>query len=148
MGEVCLHESNIKSIFKMLSELVLSGKRYRLVVKVWKDKRSIDQNSLSHMWYADITKQGNKRAGKNEFNEDDVKRDLKKAFLGYEVIESVDVVTGEKKRVKRLKKTSELDSGEMHIYLQKVEAWAYQAGFELRIPGDSEYRKLQERQVK
>lgn len=99
------------------------------------------------MWYSDIAKQGNKRVGKNEFNEADVKRDLKKAFLGYEVIESVDVVTGEKKRIKRLKKTSELDTCEMHIFLQKIEVWAYQAGFELRIPSECEYRKLQERQV-
>lgn len=148
MDDICLHESNIKSVFKTLSELVLSGKRYRIIIKIWKDKRSIDQNSLSHMWYADITKQGNERVGKVEFDIDNVKKDLKKAFLGYEVVRYTDVVTGEEKRVKRLKKTSELDSGEMHIYLQRIETWAYQNGFELRIPNDCEYRKLQDEQVK
>ena len=81
MDDLCLHESNIKSIFTTLSELAKSGKRYRLIIKIWKDKRTIDQNSLSHMWYDDLAKQANARMKTNNYSMKSVKRDLKEMIL-------------------------------------------------------------------
>lgn len=147
MDDLCLHSSNIKSIFSTLIELVKSGKRYRLIIKIWKDKRTIDQNSLSHMWYTDIAKQANQRSKTNSYTMDSVKHDLKEMFLGYEEIEHKNVITGEITKKLELIKTSDLDTGEMHFFLQQVETWSYQNGFKLRIPNDSEYRKLQLEQV-
>lgn len=147
MDDLCLHSSNIKSIFSTLIELVESGKRYRLIIKIWKDKRTIDQNSLSHMWYTDIAEQANKRLKTNSYTMNSVKHDLKEMFLGYEEIEHKNVITGELTKKLELIKTSDLDAGEMHFFLQQVEAWSYQNGFKLRIPNDSEYRKLQLEQV-
>ena len=147
MDDLCLHSSNIKSIFSTLIELVKSEKRYRLTIKIWKDKRTIDQNSLSHMWYTDIAKQANQRLKTNSYTMDSVKHDLKEMFLGYEEIEHKNVITGEMTKKLELIKTSDLDIGEMHFFLQQVETWSYQNGFKLRIPNDSEYRKLQLEQV-
>lgn len=147
MDDLCLHETNIKSIFNILLELAKSGKRYRLVIKIWKDKRSIDQNSLSHMWYDDLAKQANARTKTNNYTTKSVKRDLKEKFLGYENVEHKNLLTGETTVTQRLRKTSELDTGEMHFYLQQIEVWASQNGFELRIPNDSEYQKLKIQQV-
>ena len=147
MDDLCLHSSNVKSIFSTLIELVKSGKRYRLIIKVWKDKRTIDQNSLSHMWYTDIATQANQRLKTNSYTMDSVKHDLKEMFLGYEEIEHKNVITGEITKKLELIKTSDLDTGEMHFFLQQVETWSYQNGFKLRIPNDSEYRKLQLEQV-
>lgn len=147
MDDLCLHSSNIKSIFSTLIELVESGKRYRLIIKIWKDKRTIDQNSLSHMWYTDIAEQANQRLKTNSYTMNSVKHDLKEMFLGYEEIEHKNVITGEITKKLELIKTSDLDTGEMHFFLQQVETWSYQNGFKLRIPNDSEYRKLQLEQV-
>ena len=147
MDDLCLHSSNIKSIFSTLIELVKSEKRYRLTIKIWKDKRTIDQNSLSHMWYTDIAKQANQRLKTNSYTMDSVKHDLKEMFLGYEEIEHKNVITGEMTKKPELIKTSDLDIGEMHFFLQQVESWSYQNGFKLRIPNNSEYRKLQLEQV-
>ena len=111
MDDLCLHETNIKSIFNILLELAKSGKRYRLVIKIWKDKRSIDQNSLSHMWYDDLAKQANARTKTNNYTKESVKHDLKEMFLGYEDIEQINLLTGKITTEKHLKKTSELDIG-------------------------------------
>lgn len=147
MDDLCLHSSNIKSIFNALIELVKSGKRYRLIIKIWKDKRTIDQNSLSHMWYTDIAKQANQRAKTNSYTLESVKKDFKEMFLGYEKVEHKNVITGEVTTTLELIKTSDLDTGEMYFFLQQIETWSYQNGFKLRISNDSEYRKLQLEQV-
>ena len=147
MDDLCLHESNIKSICNTLLELAKSGKRYRLIIKIWKDRRTIDQNSLSHMWYDDLAKQANARTKTNNYTTESVKRDLKAAFLGYENVENKNLLTGEVTVIQQLRKTSELDTGEMHFYLQQIETWASQNGFRLRIPSDSEYQKLKLQQV-
>ncbi|WP_392564987.1 hypothetical protein RHO13_01845 [Orbus wheelerorum] len=148
MDDLCLHQSNIKTIIKVLMDLVLSGKRYRLVIKIWKDKRSIDQNSLSHMWYDDIAKQVNDKLKISSFTLESVKKDLKEMFLGYEEVEHTNVITGKKTYTHELIKTSGLDKGDMHIYLKKIEVWAYQEGLRLRIPNECEYQKLKDEQVK
>jgi hypothetical protein len=145
--DVCLHKSNIKAVFKLLADLVLSDKRYRLIIKIWKDKRSIDQNSLSHMWYDDIAKQANRRSKEDVYTLESVKADFKKMFLGYQEVEHKNVITGEITTTQELVKTSELDVGEMHFYLQQIETWSYQNGFELRMPRDSEYQKIKNKQV-
>ena len=103
MDDLCLHETNIKSIFNTLLELAKSGKRYRLVIKIWKDKRSINQNSLSHMWYEDLAKQANIRSKTNNYTTKSVKRDLKESFLGYEYVEHINLLNGKRTTKKQLR---------------------------------------------
>ena len=47
-----LHSGNFSAIGKILQEQLSSGKCLRLQVKEWREKRSLSQNALSHMWYA------------------------------------------------------------------------------------------------
>ncbi|MWN91308.1 hypothetical protein GQ597_11425 [Gilliamella sp. Pra-s65] len=147
MEDLCLHSSNIKTIFNTLANLVKSGKRYRLIIKIWREKRTIDQNSLSHMWYTDIAEQANQKGKTSLYTLESVKKDFKEMFLGYKEVEHKNVITGEITTTLELVKTSDLDAGEMHFFLQQIETWSYQNGFKLRIPNDSEYRKLQLEQV-
>ncbi|MFQ1018002.1 recombination protein NinB [Gilliamella sp. BG7] len=147
MDDLCLHSSNIKTIFNTLANLVKSGKRYRLIIKIWREKRTIDQNSLSHMWYTDIAEQANQKGKTSLYTLESVKKDFKEMFLGYKEVERKNVITGEITTTLELVKTSDLDAGEMHFFLQQIETWSYQNGFKLRIPNDSEYRKLQLEQV-
>ncbi len=51
-----------------------------------------------------------------------VKDALKHTYLGYETKELVDVVTGEITTIQSLRHTSDLDTGEMYVFLCKVEA--------------------------
>ena len=142
---VRLHKSNFQAIGKQLQPLLESGECYRLTVKPWRDKRSLSQNSLSHVWYAEISAYLIKR-GKSFASPEWVKDAMKHTYLGYADREMVDVVTGAKTTVSRLRHTSDLDTGDMHFYLTRVEGWAREIGCNLTIPNDCEYRKLREKQ--
>ncbi|USS95775.1 hypothetical protein M5J15_00270 [Serratia symbiotica] len=84
---------------------------------------------------------------------------MKHTYLGYEEREMVDVVTGEKTVMLSLRHTADLDTGEMHfylnqvegwalnIYLNQVEGWALNIGCRLTVPADSEYNQLKNKQV-
>lgn len=142
---VRLHKSNFGAIGQQLLPLLESGESYRLIVKPWKEKRSISQNSLSHMWYAEISAYLIK-SGRTDAKAEWVKRNLKRTYLGCEEITYTDFVTGEKVTTYEPRYTSSLDSGEMHFFLNQVERWCAQFGLALTIPHDSEYQKLKEKQ--
>lgn len=142
---VRLHKSNLQAISQQIQPLLESGDCYRLILRPWKDRRSIPQNSLSHMWYAEISEQLI-ATGRNYCTPEWVKRNLKKTFLGYEEVEYTDLITGEAETRRELKKTSEQDTGDMHFYLQQVEEWCFSLGIELTIPDNCEYRRLKEKQ--
>lgn len=141
MSEFCLHKSTLSQVTKQLFELISTGKRYRLKVSEWRDKRSIPQNAIQHMWYAELSAYLIKR-GKAFASPEWVKSAMKHTYLGYEDSEMVDVVTGEKTVVSTLRHTSDLDTGDMHFYLTQVEGWAMNVGCSLTVPNDSEYQKL------
>ncbi|OKP29777.1 hypothetical protein [Serratia fonticola] len=141
-----LHKTNFEAIGKQLLPLLESGNTYRLILKPWRNKRSLPQNDLSHMWYAEISKQL-MATGRSHCTPKWVKKNLKKTFLGYEVVEDVDLISGEVTERYELRKTSELDTGDMHFYLQQVEAWCGSLGIEITIPAESEYNQLKQKQV-
>ncbi|EDT6446365.1 hypothetical protein AC313_002787 [Salmonella enterica subsp. enterica] len=45
-----LHKSNFNAIGQQIQPMLESGDCYRLIIKPWKEKRSIPQNSLMWMW--------------------------------------------------------------------------------------------------
>lgn len=63
-----------------------------------------------------------------------------------EEVTYTDFITGEKTTTWEPRHTSELDTGEMHIFLTKVEAWCAQFGLALTIPHGCEYQQLQQKQ--
>ncbi|EDW2054886.1 hypothetical protein S518_002690 [Salmonella enterica subsp. enterica] len=140
-----LHRGNFAAIGQQLQSYIEDGQSFRLILKPWREKRSLSQNSLSHMWYAEISEYLIRR-GKSFATPEWVKDALKHTYLGYETKERVDVVSGEITTVQSLRHTSDLDTGDMYIFLCKVEAWAMDIGCHLTIPSDSQYQKLKEAQ--
>lgn len=115
------------------------------VLQPWREKRSLSQNALSHMWYSEISEYLISR-GKSFATAAWVKDALKHTYLGYETKDLVDVVTGEITTIQSLRHTSDLDTGEMYIFLCKVEAWAVNIGCHLTIPQSCEFQQLRDKQ--
>lgn len=141
-----LHKSNFSAIGQQILPMLDSGETYRLIIKPWREKRSLNQNALSHMWYSEISDWLIRR-GKTFASPEWVKDAMKHTYLGYVEREMVDVVTGETTVIRSLRHTSDLDTGDMHFYLTQVEGWALSLGCKLTVPADSEYMNLKEKQI-
>ena len=140
-----LHKTNFNAIGQQILPMLDSGETYRLIIKPWREKRSLNQNALSHMWYSEISDWLIRR-GKDFASPKWVKDAMKHTYLGYVEREMVDVVTGETTVIRSLRHTSDLDTGDMHFYLTQVEGWALSLGCKLTVPHDSEYQKLKDKQ--
>jgi len=140
-----LHRSNFNAIGQQILPMLDSGETYRLIIKPWREKRSLNQNALSHMWYSEISDWLIRR-GKDFASPEWVKDAMKHTYLGYVEREMVDVVTGKITVIRSLRHTSDLDTGDMHFYLTQVEGWALSLGCKLTVPADSEYMNLKEKQ--
>lgn len=145
MQDFCLHKSTLGQFTRLIFDLVSSDKKYRIKLSEWRDQRSIPQNSLQHMWYAELSAYLIKR-GKAFATPEWVKDAMKHTYLGYEAREMVDVITGDRTQIQTLRHTSNLDTADMHHYLTQVEGWALNVGCRLTIPADSEYQKLKDKQ--
>ena len=140
-----LHRGNFAAIGQQIQPLLDAGQCFRLQVKPWREKRSLSQNSLLHMWLAEISEYLI-NSGRTDATPEWVKRNLKKTYLGCEEVTYTDFITGEKTTTWEPRHTSDLDTGEMHIFLTKVEAWCAQFGLALTIPHGCEYQQLQQKQ--
>ncbi|HCR0458369.1 TPA: hypothetical protein OMS79_004830, partial [Enterobacter hormaechei] len=107
-----LHRGNFAAIGQQIQPLLDAGQCFRLQVKPWREKRSLSQNALSHMWYKEISDYLIAR-GKTFATPEWVKDAMKHTYLGYESKDRVDVVSGEVTTVQSLRHTSELETGEM-----------------------------------
>lgn len=110
--------------------------------KPYTNPRSLSQNALFHMWCGEIAQQLADRGVKVEdeaITSDDVKLMMKMKYLGTE-----DIVRGKLVIKDQLRRTSNLDKGEMLFFMEQVEAWAIDRGCQLTIPQHSEYMKMRE----
>ena len=89
-----LHRGNFTAIGRQIQPYLEEGKCFRMVLKPWREKRSLSQNALSHMWYSEISEYLISR-GKSFATAAWVKDALKHTYLGYETKDLVDVVTGD-----------------------------------------------------
>ncbi|EPR9084307.1 YbcN family protein [Cronobacter dublinensis] len=142
---VRLHKTNFTAIGHQLLPLLESGESYRLVVKPWKEKRSLSQNALAHMWFSEIS-QYLIKSGRADATPEWVKRNLKKTYLGCEEVTYTDFITGTKETTWEPRHTSCLDTGEMHHFLCQVEGWCAQFGLALTIPVGCEFQQLRDKQ--
>ncbi|MBE8598098.1 hypothetical protein [Xenorhabdus sp. BG5] len=145
MDNFCLHESTKKLFYDNLKQLLATHQKLSISVNPYKPKRSLSQNNLSHKWYDEISKYLIK-SGRTWMTPEKVKHDLKATYLGFKEVEYTDFVTGEIYTKEELRKTSELDTGDMYYYMSRIEAWCAQFGLALTIPHDSEYMKLKREQ--
>ena len=89
-----LHRGNFTAIGQQIQPYLEEGKCFRMVLKPWRERRSLSQNALSHMWYSEISEYLISR-GKTFATPAWVKDALKHTYLGYETKDLVDVVTGD-----------------------------------------------------
>ncbi|MDR5611917.1 MAG: recombination protein NinB [Arsenophonus sp.] len=142
--KLLFHESTKQSVWQTLKAVLATNQPHQLIIKPFRQTRSLSQNSLFHLWCAEISKY--LCANNANFTAEQVKEMLKHTFLGYEVVERIDVTTQEPERVRTLRRTSRLDTGEMHVFMQKVECWAIGIRCFVMIPESSEYMKLKKAQ--
>lgn len=107
----------------------------------YKNPRSLSQNAMFHAWCRQLSKWVIDRDP--SYTPENVKLLLKKKFLGTENIK-----VGKTVIENQLRHTSHLDTGEMHHFMTEVYHWAFDIGCHLHIDPESEYRKLQQQQVK
>ncbi len=145
-ADFCFHESNKSQAWEILKETLQTKQPHRIIIKPWKNKRSLSQNATAHMWFGEISRYLISNGAK--YSPEEVKEMLKHTFLGYEVIEIMDVTTQLIERVRTLKRTSKLDTGDMFQFMERVEQWAASIGYFVTIPDNSEYMKLKQEQDK
>ena len=143
-ADFLFHESTKNTAWQHLKEVLATNQPHRIIIKPWKNKRSLSQNSTFHLWCSEISKYLCKNNA--NYTPETVKEMLKHTFLGYEVVDMVDVTTQLTERVRTLRKTSKLDKGEMFHFMEQVERWAVGINCFVTIPDNSEYMKLKEQQ--
>lgn len=142
--KLLFHESTKQSVWQTLKAVLATNQPHQLIIKPFKRTRSLSQNALFHLWCAELSKY--LCANNANFTAEQVKEMLKHTFLGYEAVERIDVTTKQPERVRALRRTSKLDTGEMHVFMQKVECWAIGIRCFVTVPESSEYMKLKQDQ--
>lgn len=112
--EYCLFQNNHDALFAKLKHLDPT-QRFKVEVKPWKSKRSIEQNSRLWKLYGEI----GKHIG------DDA--DAIHALMGYKFLRDIKTVNGESIEV--IKSTTKLNTAEMSDYQEAIERWAASIGF-------------------
>ncbi|MEQ4652318.1 hypothetical protein AB7092_05830 [Providencia rettgeri] len=146
--DICLHKSNLKGIFKTLSEVTETGKRYRIKITEWRELRTIPMNKTWRMWIEttgdwlrargvviDI-KNG---AGEVVLSKPITNEETHEYFVGHWL--------GRDENGER-EKTRKMDKARMLYMMEKHEEWCIEKGIPIIIPNDSEYMKLKEQQEK
>lgn len=57
MQEFILHETNKSQFWSVLKEILSTGKRWRIKISEYREKRSLPQNSLMWKWNTEIAEQ-------------------------------------------------------------------------------------------
>lgn len=138
MQEFILHETNKNQLWLILKEILTTGKRWRIKISEYREKRSLPQNSLLWKWNSEIAQQLSS-ASPERFTDEEVHEWLKDMYCPAKPVKIFDMV-------RYVKSTRQLDVGEMHKYLNDIDLWAHQKGLRLTIPDTCEYRELQRRQ--
>jgi len=108
------------------------NKSFRVSVKLWRESRSLSQNSLYWKWLGEIAKQW------DVSNDPEILHEVFKKYYCPEKVINEHV---------SIKSTKKLDVGEMHFYLNKIESFCLDRGFKITIPDNSEYQQLKEKQI-
>ncbi|ECT5347400.1 YbcN family protein [Salmonella enterica] len=138
MQEFILHETNKSQSWLVLKQILSTGKRWRIKISEYREKRSLPQNSLMWKWNTEIADQLS-ATGVDRFTDEEVHEWLKDMYCPATPV----TVFG---MTRYVKSTRQLDIGEMHKYLTDIDQWAHQKGLRLTIPDNCEYLDLKRRQ--
>ena len=151
-------------------------KPVQILFKEYKNPRTLSQNALVHVWFAEIAKAMKLKgftythceheyhcdlhsASDDEIDNGDVvcncdptveqrylSDDDIKLMLKHKFLGVKDIVRGKLVIKDQLVSTKKLDKGEMMRFLDEVYGWAFDRGIQLKTPEDSEYMKLRRKQ--
>ena len=107
-------------------------------VTVYKDPRTVSQNALLHMWCEEMANQF--AAGGADVDKESMKDLMKYRFLGTD-----DRVINNTVIPDQLRRTRDLDKGDMMFFLNQIQEWALDHGVKLTAPVNSEYMELRQR---
>lgn len=138
MKDFKLTANSIGLLIGELWKLDLTG-AYRVSITRWRDKRGLSQNAFQHVIYTEVSKYLISK-GRTDWTVDKVKFEMKNNFLGWEVVECVNVHTGEVTEKEVLTETSGLGVGEACDYITKLLDFAQGIGCTIKIPVRCDYR--------
>jgi len=104
---------------------------------------------LFHKWVNEISDYF-LAGGKTEFstgtplNRETMKRNVKRTFLGTELLESIHLITGEVNYTEEIRETRNLKAKEWYELLNQVETWAESLHIPITKPDLSSYEKYKE----
>ena len=139
MKDYCLSKDTLNQFWQLCMDLAQSGKRYRVTIVEWKDKRTLSMNALYWKWLGEIANQV--EVGSDYYDADTWHHYFKKHWCP---IKQIPLPVGQES----VKSTAKLDKGEMSHYMSRIELWALDKMVELTNPDDSEYNKLKMEQEK
>jgi len=117
---IIANEASRDAAIQAIRDLDLS-RPFRMTLKRKASKRSLNQNSLFHMWCAEIAEQTGNDA-------DAVKEALKQMFLHPRFIE----MAGQQVEVRR--STAALSTEDMAAFMTQVEGWGRGEGYYMTAP--------------
>uniref|UniRef100_A0A3B0M322 NinB protein n=1 Tax=Arsenophonus endosymbiont of Trialeurodes vaporariorum TaxID=235567 RepID=A0A3B0M322_9GAMM len=118
--KLLFHESTKQSVWQTLKAVLATNQPHQLIIKPYRKTRSLSHNPLFHLWTSEISKY--LCANNANFTAEQVKEMLKHTFLGYEVVERIDVTTQKPERVRALRRISKLDTGLVMFLCKKWNA--------------------------
>ena len=131
------NESTWLSCVSHCQDIIENGEKLKVVVKN-ASKRSLSQNATMWMWLGELSHQIKLKTSES-YSTDDLHEYFKARFCP-----SKELRFGDKEI--NVTSTTRLDTGEMHFYMNQIHEWSINAGFNLTIPINSEYREIMERQ--
>lgn len=135
MKDFKLNVNTLGEFIGYLTKMIMSNdKSYRVIIKGWRESRSLSQNSLYWKWMTELSKQAIINGG--TFSDEVWAEFFKKYYCPSRVVE---MPLGESSTIKT---TTKLDTGEMHHYLNNIQSWCMQQGYHLTIPDNCEYQQL------
>ncbi|WP_250852521.1 hypothetical protein [Escherichia coli] len=79
MNDFILHETNKSQFWLVLKQILSTGKRWRIKISEYREKRTLSQNNLMWVWNAEIAAQLSAVSGEN-FTPEEVHEWLKDIF--------------------------------------------------------------------
>lgn len=134
-----LISSNKNALIQQLEIMLTLHESVEVVARPWKTKRSISQNSLYWQWLNEISRQVDVSYKKHSA---EIWHEYFKRYLC--PVKIIPMPAGDDLEVKS---TKQLDAGEMHHYLSRIEQWAMEKMIKLTTPSSCEYQKLKDRQI-
>lgn len=147
MKDFCLHESTFKPFMSDIESLISTGKRFRVEIVEWRDKRSLPQNSTWRMWMdetakvmagrgvtIDIKQPSGKVIGSRPINPQDCHELFMGLHGGYD-----------EEGFRQLSSKAKKDA--MTLIMEKHMHWCAERGIQITIPRRGEFAERMARQV-